>query len=39
VNRVSEALGDEAAFVAAIIAVVGWMAVGTWIGLHVVIVT
>lgn len=38
-DRVSDALGHEAAFSAAAAGVIAWLIAGAWIGLHLVVVT
>jgi low affinity Fe/Cu permease len=39
VDRISDALGHEAAFAVAAVALIAWLAVGIWIGLHLVVVS
>ena|SRR5690242_20754333 len=39
VDRVSDALGHEAAFAVAVSGVIAWLIVGIWIGLHLVVVS
>lgn len=39
VDRISDALGHEAAFAIAMVGVIAWLIVGAWVGLHLVVVT
>src|SRR6185437_2198108 len=39
VDRVSDALGHEAAFAAAVVGVSAWLIIGIWVGLHLAVVT